>query len=102
MKLRIKFLLSFALVTGISLLVVSFLGYYYAKNQLIDNVNTEMAEIANAHVNQMDGWLQSKARFLEAVGLTINNAARAGAEAIYPLLQAGQRPDRYVYRLSGR
>lgn len=42
MKLRSKILLYFALITGITLLGVSFLGYYFAKNQVEANIDQEM------------------------------------------------------------
>ena len=59
MKLRTRLLAGFALFTGIVLVTVASMGYFYTKKQVVDNVNNEMSVVLNSHVNEFAGWLGS-------------------------------------------
>lgn len=73
MKLRFKFL-AFAAVMGISLIVVSILGYVYARNEVKKNIEAEMYSVVSAHSKQLDGWLMTKAQTVVTTGGIISKA----------------------------
>ncbi|SFL35563.1 methyl-accepting chemotaxis protein [Pelosinus propionicus] len=61
MKLKAKFLMMVA-ITSLVLIVVSAMGYFYAKSQVEANIKNEMFSVANTYSNQLDGWLLAKAQ----------------------------------------
>jgi len=61
MKLKMKFLMMVA-ITSLVLLVVTTMGYFYAKSQVEENIKNEMFSVANTYSNQLDGWLLAKAQ----------------------------------------
>lgn len=77
MKLKIKFLL-FAAIMGVSLLAVSILGYFYAKNEIEKNIEAAMYAVVDSNAKQLDGWLQNKAQKAVNVSETIRLAVGDG------------------------
>lgn len=71
MKLKLKLLVVFSLVLGVSLVAVSYVGYSYAKKQLITSIEAQMLSRADANAYVLDGWLVSKAKIAETVCHTI-------------------------------
>lgn len=61
MKLKAKFLVMVA-ITSLVLLVVTVMGYFYAKSQVEENIRTELFSIVNTHSTQLEGWLLTKAQ----------------------------------------
>lgn len=73
MKLRGKILLYFALTMGLALVGVAVFGYYFAEKQVEANIHTEMQLAVDGMRSQLVGWLASKSKVVETVGITINN-----------------------------
>lgn len=73
MNLRARLLLSFALVTGIVLIAVACMGYFYTKKQIVENVNSEMEVVLNGHVSEFEGWLGAKGKIAETLAYTAEN-----------------------------
>lgn len=96
MKLRVKFLL-FSAVCGFVLLTVSLIGYFYAEQQVTQNIESEMTNVVNAQVNQMDAWMMSKARTAEAVGWSISKGLRN--DEITAALLSGYKEDKELSAL---
>lgn len=46
--------------TSLVLIVVTAMGYFYAKSQVEENIKHEMSSVANTYSNQLDGWLLTK------------------------------------------
>ena len=61
MNLRQKFLMMVA-ITSTVLVVVATMGYYSAKEQVTENIKSEMYSVANAHSQELNGWLLTKAQ----------------------------------------
>jgi methyl-accepting chemotaxis protein len=61
MKLKVKFLIM-VLITSSILLAATAMGYFYAKNQVQENITNEMLAITNTDAKQLDGWLLTKAQ----------------------------------------
>jgi methyl-accepting chemotaxis protein len=61
MKLKAKFLMMVA-ITSMVLLVVTTMGYFYAKSQVEENIKNEMFSVVNTYSNQLNGWLLTKAQ----------------------------------------
>lgn len=70
MNLRAKLLSGFALITGIALIAVATMGYFYARQQVMSGVNEEMTSTINGHVSEFEGWLSVKANTLETLAFT--------------------------------
>lgn len=49
-------------ITSAVLLIVATMGYFYAKEQVTQNIQTEMYSIVNSYANKIDGWLLLKAQ----------------------------------------
>lgn len=73
MKLRGKILLYFVLTMGLALIGVAIFGYYFAEKQVEANIQTEMQLAVEGMGSQLEGWLASKSKVVETVGITINN-----------------------------
>lgn len=67
MKLRTRLLAGFALFTGIALVTVASMGYFYTKKQVVDNANNETSVVLNGHVNEFAGWLEAKGKIVETL-----------------------------------
>jgi len=61
MKLKQKFLVMVS-ITSVVLVVVATMGYFYAKDQVTENIQTEMYSVVNTHSNQLDSWLLVEAK----------------------------------------
>ncbi|HMM19164.1 MAG TPA: methyl-accepting chemotaxis protein [Selenomonadales bacterium] len=85
MKLRVKFLL-FTVVTAVSLLAVSTIGYYFAQKEVTRSIESEMALLADSQAKQLDGWLLRKAQ-------TALNAS----ETVRRVLGDGSIPVEYMH-----
>lgn len=96
MKLRVKFLL-FSVVCGLVLMAVSLIGYLYAGQQVSKNIESEMTNVVSAEVNQMDGWVMSKARTAEAVGWAISKGL--SDQEITTALLSGYKEDKEISAL---
>lgn len=73
MNLRARLLLGFALITGIALIAVAYMGYFYTKKQVVDNVNAEMEVVLKSHVTEFEGWLAAKGKIAETLAYTAEN-----------------------------
>lgn len=73
MKLRAKFLLMVS-ITSTVLIVVATMGYFYAKEQVTDNIKTEMYSVVNTHSQQLDGWLLVRAQTAAVAAQNIETA----------------------------
>jgi len=72
MNLKKKFLMMVA-ITSMVLVVVSTMGYYYAKDQVTENIKNEMYSIANTHSKELNGWLLTKAQIAVVTGQSIQS-----------------------------
>ena len=72
MKLRAKFLIMVTITSAV-LVVVATMGYFYAKDQVTENIKTEMYSVANTHAKQLDGWLLIKAQTVVVTALNIQD-----------------------------
>jgi len=70
LKLKTKLLL-ITFISGLSLIIVAGLGYYYAQKQVRENIQSEMFSVINAYNKQLDGWLLTKAQTIITTGETI-------------------------------
>ena len=61
MKLKQKFLFMVS-ITSIVLVIVATMGYFYAKEQVTENIKTEMYSVVTTHSRQLDGWLLVEAK----------------------------------------
>ena len=77
MKLRVKFLL-FTVVTAISLLAVSTIGYYFAQKEVKQSIESEMALLADSQAKQLDGWLLRKAQTAVTASETVRRVLGDG------------------------
>ncbi|SDF18340.1 methyl-accepting chemotaxis protein [Sporomusa acidovorans] len=96
MKLQVKFLL-FSVVCGLVLMAVSLIGYLYSEQQVSKNIESEMTNVVSAEVNQMDGWVMSKARTAEAVGWAISKGL--SDQEITTALLSGYKEDKEISAL---
>ena len=78
MNLRAKLLFSVVTASTIALIVVSVMGYFNAKSQVVSGINGQMAAITDANVKELDGWLLSQARTIQDAANTINNVVPSG------------------------
>lgn len=85
MRLRTKLLLIFTIVSGLSLLVVSFAGYMNAKASVSKGINEQMNAIAEAYSHKVEGWLNGKIKYLEAIG-SISQTSQVGTEVLHNYL----------------
>ncbi|GEM_PF-2492870 len=65
MNLKTKLIAGFASAAAIALVTVSFLGYYYTKNQVVNDINQEMAGAAGLVDGQRDVAAKAKTAFAE-------------------------------------
>jgi methyl-accepting chemotaxis protein len=72
MKLKVKFLIM-VMITSSVLLAATAMGYYYAKNEVQENITNEMLSITNTHAKQLDGWLLTKAQTAVVTSQTIKS-----------------------------
>ncbi len=72
MKLRAQFLLMVSITSAV-LLIVSTMGYFYAKDQVSENIKNELYSVANTHAKQLDGWLLIKAQTAVVTALNIQD-----------------------------
>lgn len=72
MNLRQKFLMMVA-ITSTVLVVVATMGYYYAKEQVTENIKSEMYSVASTHAKELDGWLMTKAQVAVVTGQSIQS-----------------------------
>lgn len=96
MKLKMKFFL-FSGICGLVLLIVSFIGYLYAAQQVTKTIESEMTNVVSAQVNQMNGWMMSKARTAEAVGWAIGGGLKD--QEITAALLSGYKQDKELSAL---
>lgn len=61
MKLRTQFLMMVCITSAV-LLVVATMGYFYAKDQVTENIKNEMSSVVNTQAKQLDAWLINKAQ----------------------------------------
>jgi len=73
-KLKAKLTLVFSSLTLIVLLVSSITGYIFAKQQLSVGIQKELLSSTNAQVNNLNGWLISKAKMLEITYANIQSS----------------------------
>ncbi|MGI5921282.1 MAG: methyl-accepting chemotaxis protein [Syntrophomonadaceae bacterium] len=78
MKLKLKLLVVFSLVLGISLAAVSYLGYSYAKKQLVTSIKEQMLVTAEGNTHELDGWLVAKSKTAETICNTIESSVGNG------------------------
>ena len=71
MKIGIKLMLTFSILTAGALFVVSSVGYFYTTTLFTQSIQNEMEEVVSSHVNTLDGWLVGKAKVLETTGSTV-------------------------------
>ena len=72
MKLKAKFLMMVSIIS-IVLLIVATMGYFYAKEQVTENIKTEMYSVVNTHAKQLDSWLLVKAQTTVVTTQTIED-----------------------------
>lgn len=72
MKLRAQFLVMVSITSAV-LLVVAAMGYFYAKDQVTENIKNEMYSVANTHAKQLDGWLLIRAQTVVMTALDIQD-----------------------------
>lgn len=105
MNLKTKLITGFASAAAIALITVSFLGYYYAKNQVVNDINQAMALLLESRIEKMDGWLQGKVKILTTtVGLIQNTVGETNV--VQPHLQVYKQDkdltDLYIGLADGR
>jgi methyl-accepting chemotaxis protein len=94
MNLKTKITLTFSVVSAIILLVSSIVGYEFTKEQVILGIQEEMNQSSSAYVNQLEGWLLSKAKMIDSTASTIQSTF-GDAEMTIPML-AGYKRDKEV------
>ena len=83
MKLRFKLAAYILMLTCILLAGVSIVGYWSAKKQLTDNIDTGMGAIADQQVQQLDAWLLGKAKTIEDLAFVVKNTTTGDVPAAY-------------------
>ncbi|WP_346354443.1 methyl-accepting chemotaxis protein [Azotosporobacter soli] len=78
MNLRAKLLFSVVAASTIALIVVSVMGYWNAKTQVVQGINGQMTAITDANVKELDGWIMSQARTIQDAANTINTVVPNG------------------------
>ena len=92
MNIRSKLILIFSCLSVVILLAVSLTGYIFTKARISENIEKQMAGTIAAHVNKLDGWLIAKARVIELVVGTLQEATEGG-EVPVALLQGYKNMD---------
>lgn len=93
MNVKKRLTLIFSVLSALTLLASSFVGYYFAKEQLISGIEAEMTNSIHAHVNKLDGWLVSKAKMLEITAGTLHSSF-GDAELTVPMLAGYKTVDK--------
>jgi methyl-accepting chemotaxis protein len=93
MNLKSRLTIIFSLLTAVILLISSFVGYYYAKDLVINGMQEEMKANAGSHVNKLDGWLIGKAKILEITVGTLQSMA-GDAEITVPMITGYKTVDK--------
>lgn len=73
MKLKLKILIVFVLITATTVIGVSLLGYSYSKRLVSENIEKEIQAKAESVVYQIEGWLLNKTMLLDTYKATIEN-----------------------------
>ena len=96
MKLKAKLLL-ITFISGLSLIIVAGLGYYYAQKQVRENIQSEMFSVANGYTNQIDGWLLTKAQIAITTSETIQKVL--GDESVQAAFLQNYKNDKSIMDL---
>jgi len=103
MKLRTKFLLIFVLVTAVTMLAVSVLGYIYARQQVVKSTIATLNSTIEGRATHFNGWLSGKAKMLETVNRTIqHHLGDLDATYLYSFKSDGDVTDMYIGLQDGR
>lgn len=95
MNLKTKLTVVFSLLSAIILLVSSIVGYRFTKEQVLLGIQEEMKQSSSAYVNQLDGWLISKAKMLEITAGTLQSTV-GDAEITVPMLAGYKTVDKEI------
>lgn len=90
-----KLTLIFSVLSAIILLVSSIVGYLFTKEQVVAGIQEEMSQTSAAYVNQLDGWLISKAKMLEITTGTVQSTF-GDAEMTVPMLAGYKTVDKEI------
>lgn len=77
MKLRTKFLALFVVSSLVLLIIFSVSGYFWLRGQTLRNINSEMVNLVNSSVGQVDLWSSAKTRSMDTLASTLPTAANA-------------------------
>lgn len=104
MNLRAKLMAYILVLTVAMLVVVSGIGYWNAKKQLTEDIDSRMAAIAEHQVDRLDAWLLSKAKTIEDLAFIVNNTAPGDISATYFTLDKKDKAisDIYIGLADGR
>ncbi|MDU4961261.1 MAG: methyl-accepting chemotaxis protein [Sporomusaceae bacterium] len=84
MSLRTKLIAGFVSAAAIIFAIISFSGFDSARQQVAGHLNDKIALTLDSRVNQLDGWLNVKARELQTAAAVLENTAgAAGATAAH-------------------
>ncbi len=61
----------FVAIIGLILLIISFIGYFYAQKQVKEGIEAKMTSALNAYGYKIDGWMLQKAQTAVTTGNTI-------------------------------
>lgn len=73
MGLRTKLLMSVLTLTSVLLILVSGIGYWNAKKQLVEDIDVKMSVVVDHQVTKIDSFLVGKTQTLEHLGFVMKN-----------------------------
>ncbi|WZL73895.1 methyl-accepting chemotaxis protein [Clostridiaceae bacterium 35-E11] len=92
MKLKSKLILILVLLSSIALMAVSSLSFIYMKDELEENIQSEMTTTVKGISSQLDQWILTKAKLVETINYVLEDTVQE--EVIYKnYLKAYNRDD---------
>ena len=78
MKLRTKIIVTFTLIASLLVAAVSFVGYYFAQEQLTRDIQAQMKADITGYSASVDGWLNGKMQVLQGTRTIIEAMTSSG------------------------
>lgn len=76
MSLKSKLTILFLVVTFVTAIPITFMGYYYVDKQTKNSINTELNSTLNMYASDLDQWLIQKSKVVETLGVTIRDSIK--------------------------
>ena len=104
MNLRAKLLTYILILTSTLMIVVSVIGFWNARKQLVEDIDSKMSVVVDNQVNQLDAWLFGKAKVIDQLAFVIRNTTSGEISPAYFALDKQDKTvsDLYIGLEDGR